>query len=93
MICWFYLTTNCKQCSVISLASSDFFTVSAGVETVRPDPVSNKLTLIGFMDPVKVAEKLQRKSKKKVELISPKPKKETKEKNEKKANDKTQAVV
>ncbi|CAH8263969.1 unnamed protein product [Arabidopsis lyrata] len=65
-----------------------------GVETVRADPVSNKLTLIGFiMDPVKVAEKLQKKSKKKVELISPKPNKDTKEKNEKKANDKTQTVV
>ncbi|KAG7568311.1 Heavy metal-associated domain HMA [Arabidopsis thaliana x Arabidopsis arenosa] len=65
-----------------------------GVETVRADPVSNKLTLIGFiMDPVKVAEKLQKKSKKKVELISPKPNKDTKEKNEKKANDKTQNVV
>lgn len=61
---------------------------------MRADPVSNKLTLIGFiMDPVKVAEKLQKKSKKKVELISPKPNKDTKEKNEKKANDKTQTVV
>ncbi|KAL9300945.1 Heavy metal-associated isoprenylated plant protein 1 [Arabidopsis thaliana] len=65
-----------------------------GVETVRADPDSNKLTLIGFiMDPVKIAEKLQKKSKKKVELISPKPKKDTKENNEKKANDKTQTVV
>ncbi|XP_010470156.1 PREDICTED: heavy metal-associated isoprenylated plant protein 3-like [Camelina sativa] len=66
-----------------------------GVETVRPEPVLNKLTLIGFMeDPVKTAEKLQKKSKKKVELISPKPKKETKEKDEKKSNDnKTQTVV
>jgi len=45
------------------------------------------------MDPVKIAEKLQKKSKKKVELISPKPKKDTKENNEKKANDKTQTVV
>ncbi|EOA29261.1 hypothetical protein CARUB_v10025535mg [Capsella rubella] len=64
-----------------------------GVETVRTEPVLNKLTLIGFMDPVKTAEKLQRKSKKKVELISPKPNKETKEKNEKKANDKTPTVI
>lgn len=76
-----------------SLTCSDCCTVS-GVETVRADPDSNKLTLIGFiMDPVKIAEKLQKKSKKKVELISPKPKKDTKENNEKKANDKTQTVV
>ncbi|CAH8342154.1 unnamed protein product [Eruca vesicaria subsp. sativa] len=53
-----------------------------GVETVRADPVSNKLTLIGFMDPVKTAEKLQKKTKKKVELLSPKPKKETKVNND-----------
>lgn len=46
---------------------------------MRADPVSNKLTLIGcFMDPVKTAENLQEKTKKKIELLSPKPKKETK---------------
>ncbi|KAG2327411.1 hypothetical protein Bca52824_010139 [Brassica carinata] len=50
-----------------------------GVETVRADPVANKLTLIGFMDPVKTAEKLQKETKKKVELLSPKPKNETKD--------------
>ncbi|XP_010510696.1 PREDICTED: heavy metal-associated isoprenylated plant protein 3-like [Camelina sativa] len=66
-----------------------------GVETVRPEPASSKLTLIGFMeDPVKTAEKLQKKSKKKVELISPKPKKDTKETNEKKSNEnKTPTLV
>ncbi|CAN6827309.1 unnamed protein product [Brassica oleracea] len=33
--------------------------LEGGVETVRADPVSNKLTLIGFMDPVKTAEEDQ----------------------------------
>lgn len=60
---------------------------------MRADADSNKLTLVGFMDPVKTAEKLQKKSKKKVELISPKPKKETKENNNKKADDKTPTLV
>lgn len=46
---------------------------------MRADPVANKLTLIGFMDPVKTAEKLQKETKKKVELLSPKPKNETKD--------------
>ncbi|KAL1191066.1 Heavy metal-associated isoprenylated plant protein 1 [Cardamine amara subsp. amara] len=64
-----------------------------GVETVRADAASNKLTLVGFMDPVKISEKLQKKSKKKVELISPKPKKETKDNNEKKADNKTTTMI
>ncbi|KAJ0238920.1 Heavy metal-associated isoprenylated plant protein 1 [Hirschfeldia incana] len=64
-----------------------------GVETVRADPVSNKLTLIGFMDPVKTAEKLQKKTKKKIELLSPKPKKETKVNNDAKAETKTTMIA
>lgn len=58
------------------------------------DPVSNKLTLIGFMDPVKTTEKLQKKSKKTIELISPKPKKETKVTNkDAKADNKNVTMV
>ncbi|KAG2327410.1 hypothetical protein Bca52824_010138 [Brassica carinata] len=70
--------------SPVSRPSSDFPGKSSPirssrVETVRADPVANKLTLIGFMDPVKTAEKLQKETKKKVELLSPKPKNETKD--------------
>ncbi|KAF8111181.1 hypothetical protein N665_0076s0172 [Sinapis alba] len=64
-----------------------------GVETVRADPVSNKLTLIGFMDPVKTADKLQKKTNKKIELLSPKPKKETKVNNDAKADVKTTMIA
>ncbi|ESQ51281.1 hypothetical protein EUTSA_v10017924mg [Eutrema salsugineum] len=64
-----------------------------GVETVRADPVTNKLTLIGFMDPVKVTEQLQKKSMKKIELLSPKPKKETKANSDTKADNKNKTMV
>lgn len=60
---------------------------------MRADPVSSKLTLIGFMDPVKITEKLQKKSKKKIELLSPKPKKETKVNNDTKAENQNQTMV
>lgn len=61
--------------------------IVSGVETVRADPVSNKLTLIGFMD------KLQKKTNKKIELLSPKPKKDTsKLNNHAKADVKTTMV-
>lgn len=59
---------------------------------MRADPVSNKLTLIGFMDPVKTAEKLQKKTKKKIELLSPKPKNDTKVNNDAKPHVKTTMV-
>ncbi|XP_010521731.1 PREDICTED: heavy metal-associated isoprenylated plant protein 3 [Tarenaya hassleriana] len=65
-----------------------------GAEKVRAEPASNKLTVIGFVDPSEIAEKLQKKSKKKVELISPPlPKNENKAKNELKSCIKTPAKV
>ncbi|CAH2060348.1 unnamed protein product [Thlaspi arvense] len=64
-----------------------------GVETVRADPLSSKLTLIGFIDPVKVAENLQKESKKKIELISPKAKKEPKGNDDTKADHITNTTV
>ncbi|CAN8247208.1 unnamed protein product [Cochlearia groenlandica] len=86
---------HCDGCiaKIISLARG-----LKGVETVRADPASNKLTLIGFMDPVKITEKLQKKSKKKIELLSPKPKKEAKANNDPKPennknNNKTMVAV
>ncbi|KAI3852681.1 hypothetical protein MKX03_014003 [Papaver bracteatum] len=44
-----------------------------GVEEVQGDIASNKLTVKGKVDPVKIKEKLEQKTKKKVELISPLP--------------------
>ncbi|XP_042474981.1 heavy metal-associated isoprenylated plant protein 3-like [Macadamia integrifolia] len=47
-----------------------------GVEEVKCDFNSNKLTVIGKADPVKLRERVEQKTKKKVELISPLPKKD-----------------
>ncbi|KAI4349114.1 hypothetical protein L6164_009750 [Bauhinia variegata] len=47
-----------------------------GVENVKADMASNKLTVTGKVDPTKVRDKLAEKIKKKVELISPQPKKD-----------------
>ena len=46
------------------------------VESVKADCGANKLTVIGRMDVVAVKQKLELKTKKKVELISPQPKKD-----------------
>jgi copper chaperone CopZ len=49
----------------------------AGVETVKADLPSNKVTVMGKFDAVKLQEKLVEKTKKKVELLTPPPKKDT----------------
>ncbi|KAI6698070.1 hypothetical protein NL676_018189 [Syzygium grande] len=67
-----------------------------GVEDVKVDSVGNKLTVTGKVDPAKIKEKLEEKTKKKVEIVSPQPKKDgggggdkkPEEKPEKKAEDK-----
>ncbi|KAA8518719.1 hypothetical protein F0562_016507 [Nyssa sinensis] len=66
-----------------------------GVESVKADTASNKLTVTGKVDPAKVREKVEEKIKKKVELVSPQPKKDAggadkkpDEKSEKKPDDK-----
>ncbi|XP_057984081.1 heavy metal-associated isoprenylated plant protein 6 [Malania oleifera] len=69
-----------------------------GVVEVKADCNSNKLTVVGKVDPTKVQEKVAEKTKKKVELLSPPPKKdagsggdkkpEEKKAEEKKADDK-----
>ena len=68
----------------------------AGVESVKADVSSNKLTVFGKVDPAKVREQLAAKIKKKVDLVSgPQPKKEAgggdkkpDEKSEKKTEEK-----
>ncbi|XP_039014847.1 heavy metal-associated isoprenylated plant protein 3-like [Hibiscus syriacus] len=59
-----------------------------GVETVKTDMSSNKVTVIGTMDPTAMKEKLVKKTKKKVDLVSPQPKKDDnkEEKKEKKSD-------
>ncbi|CAL1404186.1 unnamed protein product [Linum trigynum] len=47
-----------------------------GVESVKADVGTNKLTVMGIVDPVQIRDKLHEKTKKKVELISPQPKKD-----------------
>ncbi|XP_022746044.1 heavy metal-associated isoprenylated plant protein 5-like [Durio zibethinus] len=47
-----------------------------GVDEVQTDRGANKLTVIGKVDPAKVRDRLAEKTKKKVDLISPQPKKD-----------------
>ena len=47
-----------------------------GVESVKGLGDSNQLTVVGKVDPVKLREMLEKKAKKKVELVSPLPKKD-----------------
>ncbi|WCJ40978.1 Heavy metal transport/detoxification superfamily protein [Euphorbia peplus] len=47
-----------------------------GVENVKVDSESNKLTVTGKVNPTQIRDFLQQKTKKKVDLISPQPKKE-----------------
>jgi hypothetical protein len=64
------------------------------VETVKADPESSKLTVVGNVDPTSLRDKLAEKAKKKVELLSPQPKKDNKaddksdQKPEKKSDEK-----
>lgn len=45
--------------------------VSEGVVDVKDDRNSNKLTVLGKVEPEKLLDRVKRKTKKKVELISP----------------------
>ncbi|PWA55766.1 heavy metal-associated domain, HMA [Artemisia annua] len=57
-----------------------------GVESVKADSTNNKLTVVGKLDPVHIKERVAYKTKKKVEIISPKPSKD--EGGDKKGNEK-----
>ncbi|KAJ0027793.1 hypothetical protein Pint_35694 [Pistacia integerrima] len=65
-----------------------------GVQSVKTDCDANKVTVVGKVDPAKMKERLEEKTKKKVELISPQPKKDAaagggdKKPDEKKAEEK-----
>lgn len=62
----------------------------SGVETVKSEFATGKLTVTGDLDPAKLREKLEEKTKKKVDLVSPQPKKE-KENNNKDNKDKNKS--
>jgi hypothetical protein len=70
-------------------------TICVGVDDVKADSSANKLTVMGKLDPTGIREKLEQKIKKKVELVSPQPKKDgggdnkpKEKKEEKKADEK-----
>ncbi|KAL8247448.1 hypothetical protein R6Q59_008664 [Mikania micrantha] len=48
----------------------------AGVETVKVDTAGNKLTVTGKVDPTRIKERVEYKTKKKAEILSPQPKKD-----------------
>ncbi|KAF8395263.1 hypothetical protein HHK36_019205 [Tetracentron sinense] len=77
------LDLHCEGCSQKVKRSVQGF---EGVQEMKGDINTNKLTVIGKVDPVKLRERVEKKTKKKVELISPLPKKE--KDGEKKAGDK-----
>ncbi|TQE07304.1 hypothetical protein C1H46_007126 [Malus baccata] len=51
----------------------------AGVETVKSESQANKLTVVGKVDPITLRDKLAAKTNKKVDLVSPQPKKDNKD--------------
>ncbi|XP_028776080.1 heavy metal-associated isoprenylated plant protein 6 [Neltuma alba] len=87
----FKLDMHCEGCAKKVKKSVRRF---PGVEGVKVDVSANKLTVIGKVDPAKVREELAEKTKKKVEIVSPQPKKDAggdkkpDEKPEKKAEQK-----
>ncbi|KAI7742813.1 hypothetical protein M8C21_005653 [Ambrosia artemisiifolia] len=61
------------------------------VESVKADTASNKLTVTGKVDPTRIKERLEYKTRKKAEILSPQPKKDVEKKEtttEKKTEDK-----
>lgn len=66
------------------------FRIYSGVETVKADLASNKVTVTGQFDAVKLQDKLAEKAKKKVDIISAPPKKDAaaEKPSEKKAEEK-----
>ncbi|CAA0830311.1 Heavy metal transport/detoxification superfamily protein [Striga hermonthica] len=67
------LDLHCEGCAKkVKRAVSHF----EGVEKVKAECASNKLTVTGDVDPTGLRERVQYKTKKKVDLISPQPKKD-----------------
>ncbi|XP_073261314.1 heavy metal-associated isoprenylated plant protein 5-like isoform X1 [Populus alba] len=47
-----------------------------GVESVKTDCAGNKLTVMGKVDPAKIKARVEERTKKRVEIVSPQPKKD-----------------
>ncbi|XP_071734730.1 heavy metal-associated isoprenylated plant protein 6-like [Rutidosis leptorrhynchoides] len=67
------LDLHCEGCAKKIRKSIKKF---EGVENVKTDTSGNKLTVIGKVDPTRIKERVEYKTKKKVEIISPQPKKD-----------------
>ncbi|GMP84933.1 hypothetical protein CsSME_00038269 [Camellia sinensis var. sinensis] len=67
------LDLHCEGCAKKVRKAVRYF---EGVEDVKTDIGSNKLTVIGKVDPAKVKARVEDKTHKKVEIISPQPKKD-----------------
>lgn len=67
------LDLHCEGCAKKVRKAVRYFD---GVEDVKTDIGSNKLTVIGKVDPAKVKARVEDKTHKKVEIISPQPKKD-----------------
>ncbi|GMI81884.1 HEAVY METAL ASSOCIATED PROTEIN 53, EAVY METAL-ASSOCIATED ISOPRENYLATED PLANT PROTEIN3 [Hibiscus trionum] len=61
-----------------------------GVETVKTESNSNKVTVIGAVDPTAIKDNIAKKSKKKVDVVSPQPKKDDNKEDKKPGKDKNQ---
>ncbi|KAL8204923.1 hypothetical protein R6Q57_010546 [Mikania cordata] len=79
------LDLHCDGCAKKVKSSIRHF---KGVETVDVDIAGNKVTVTGNVDPAAIKERIERKTKKKVEIISPQLKKDVGDKpSEKKSGD------
>lgn len=59
-----------------------------GVESVKADTAGNKLTVTGKVDPMRIKERVEYKTKKKVEILSPQPAKKVDKMDDKKPPEK-----
>jgi ribosomal protein L12E/L44/L45/RPP1/RPP2 len=50
--------------------------VFSGVESVKTDCAGNKLMVMGKVDPAKIKARVEERTKKRVEIVSPQPKKD-----------------
>ncbi|KAK1409774.1 hypothetical protein QVD17_36303 [Tagetes erecta] len=75
------LELHCEGCAKKIKKSISHF---EGVESVKVDTAGNKLTVTGNVDPTRIKERVEYKTKKKAEIISPQPKKDAGAGDEKK---------
>ncbi|KAG7964386.1 hypothetical protein I3843_09G167600 [Carya illinoinensis] len=64
------------HCNVCTKKVVRFVSSLDGLEDVKADFAASKLTVTGKVDPVLIKERLEKKTKKMVELVSPRPKKD-----------------